>query len=208
MRPPAGDPAKSRNLLFPPVPQTKNSSLSSFPPMPRQPPNLPQVMPSVDKMELPPLGSGERPQNRMVQQFPRRPELLLALTNSLIHLGDFPRNFCPHHLRRQPARTCHLRRFPARGHVSESQHDQCAPALLPGRRSDQRPARGSQPFESLAGPGVAQVEMLQDLGGAPFSRPAQTPALRGHGCDCRRELVLKFLETGVHSVTYVFRRFG
>ena len=43
----------------------------------------------MHNVELPPLGARERSENRMIEQFRFRSELILDLPDSLIHFGNF-----------------------------------------------------------------------------------------------------------------------
>ena len=103
--------------------------------------NLFHVMQAVNEMKLSPLGSGEGAEDRMVQQFAARAQLLFATRNAVVHFGYFQCDLGDHFFWRQSARTRYRRGFSACGKIAEPHDDQLPAALAPAWSCDEQVCR-------------------------------------------------------------------
>jgi hypothetical protein len=169
-----------------------------------QPSNLFHVVQPVHEMKFFPLACGEGAEDGMVQHLAARAKVLFTAGNGVVHFGDFCPNLGQHLFWRQSARTRDGRGFPARGQISEGDDDQCAAALRPGLCCDQRLAGCGHALKSLHRSGVGQIQVLQNLGGAPLSRRMPAQLLGRQSDDGRCDLLLQSLETRVHKGLLTF----
>ncbi|SRR5579864_3138647 len=157
------------------------------------------MMAAVDQVKLPPLRRRQRSQNRVVQEFAGRSQLLFAERDDVIHFGDFRANLGQNFLPRQAARTCYGRSFPARWKISQPYDDESAAPLLQGWFRRQWLAGAEYALKSFHRSGIGQVQMFQYFCGAPLSRWLLGQLLGGKSGNRGGNFPLQYLKVRVHD---------
>jgi len=130
--------------------------------------NLLHMMPAVYEVKFSPLRRGERSERGMIHEFACGSEFFLTSGQELVHLGDLGTDSSQYLLHGESTRPRNGGRFPSRGHITETQYHQFPPPMDPCGRGDQR----ASPFESALaasdGPGIGQIQMLENLRDTPL----------------------------------------
>lgn len=152
------------------------------------------VVVSVDPMELVPLRSAERTENRMVDEGYVWAEGLNGAINHGVHLGNsresLGENLAQGQTREEATRHCWLGRLTPIGKVTAANDDESFDAVAPIRRPGKRLACGEATLEALDGASISEVEVLENFGGIPLAFPAPRQLLGRETLDGAGDVIL------------------
>ncbi len=160
--------------------------------------NLAGVVLTVHQMELAPLGGSERAEDGMVHDR-LAAEAALALLNQVVHAGDIPQNFSSHFFRRHAAGQGAFGRLAARGKVSDVDNEEAPPPGAGAVGAGVGGAGLQAALEAFDGAGVAEIKVLEDLGGAPFRFGMAGELAGSEAAESFGENVVQLIQMGMHG---------
>jgi hypothetical protein len=160
--------------------------------------NLPGVVFSVHQMKLAPLGGGKRAEDGMVHDRVAA-EAGLALLNQVVHAGDIPQNFSSNFFWRRAAGQGALGGLAARGKVSDVDNEE-APPTGAGAVGTGAGGTGLQAaLEAFDGAGVAEIEVLENLRGAPLRFRMAGELVGSEAAESVGENAMQLIQMGMHG---------
>ena len=156
-------------------------------------------MPSMDPVEPAPLAGRQRSEKRVIHNFRPGAEPPLAIVQDRAHLLKLRREGLLHLLRRHSSRCRKFRSLAACRHIPEIHDQQRGHTML------QRAARGqrSSPFQAFCQAAVCALigekQVLQNLGGIPFSNRSLRQGARAGASYCIFEFLPQTFEIGIHG---------
>ena len=152
----------------------------------------------MHQVKFAPLGSGERAEDGMVHDR-LAAEAGFALLNQVVHAGDIPQNFSSHFFRRRAAGQGALGGLAARGKISDVDNEEAPPTGARAVSAGAGGARLQTAIETLDGAGVTKIEVLEDLGGAPFRFRMAGELVGSEAAESVGENAVQLIEMGMHG---------
>jgi hypothetical protein len=161
--------------------------------------NLLHVMMAVDSMKDAPLARGKRAENRVIEQTGRRTVFPGSLIDYSIHVGDPRDDVGAHFFGWKSSRRRLLGSDATLGKIAAPDYDESADTIFKRRHPGERGAIRKAALKPLGGGRVGEVEVFEDLGGAPFTVGMPSTGFGGEICGGGGDVILESFKIEIHG---------